>query len=227
MSETALFWFRLDLRLADNPALQAALDHGGPVVPVFIWSPEEEGCWRPGSASRWWLHQSLARLDASLRQRGSRLIIRRGPPLAALRALLDETGATAVYWNRRYEPAIVARDRDVKSTLRGDGRLVESFNGSLLFEPWAVRTQGDKPYRVFSPFWRACLARPQPELPRPAPGGIRGPERWPATLHPDELGLDLPDDRAGGLRSDWRPGEAGAADQLSRFLEVLEGYPTD
>ncbi len=99
MSETALLWFRLDLRLADNPALQAALDHGGPVVPVFIWSPEEEGRWRPGSASRWWLQQSLARLETSLRQRGSRLIIRRGPALVALRALLDETGATAVYWN--------------------------------------------------------------------------------------------------------------------------------
>jgi deoxyribodipyrimidine photo-lyase len=227
MSETALLWYRLDLRLADNPALQAALGHGGPVVPVFIWSPEEEGRWRPGSASRWWLHQSLARLETSLRQRGSRLIIRRGPALVALRSLLDETGATAVYWNRRYEPAVVARDRDLKTALRTDGRRAESFNGSLLFEPRSVRTQEDGPYRVFSPFWKACLACPHPDPPRPAPGEITGPERWPATLHPDELGLEPPDDRARGLRSSWRPGEAGAADQLSRFLEGLEGYTTN
>jgi deoxyribodipyrimidine photo-lyase len=226
MSETALFWFRLDLRLADNPALQAALGHGGPVIPVFLWSPEEEGRWQPGSASRWWLHQSLARLETSLRQRGSRLIIRRGPALVALRALLDETGATAVYWNRRYEPAVVARDRDVETALRRDGRRVESFYGSLLFEPRTVHTRRDEPYQVFSPFWKACLALPQPEPPGPAPGEITGPGRWPATLHRDELGLEPSDDRAGGLRSHWHPGEAGAAGQLSRFLEILEGYPS-
>jgi deoxyribodipyrimidine photo-lyase len=96
----------------------------------------------------------------------------------------------------------------------------------LLFEPWAVRTQQDEPYRVFSPFWKACLARPQPEPPGPAPGEISGPERWPATLRLDELGLEPSVDWAGGLRLNWRPGEAGAVDELSRFLEVLEGYPT-
>jgi deoxyribodipyrimidine photo-lyase len=227
MNETALFWFQLDLRLADNPALQAALDRGGPVVPVFIWSPEEEGRWQPGSASRWWLHQSLGRLETSLRRRGSRLIIRRGPAFLALRALLDETGASAVYWNRRYEPAVVARDRELKTALRRDGRRVESFNSSLLFEPHAVLTRQDEPYRVFTPFWKACLALPQPEPPGAAPGEIAGPARWPATLRRDELGLEPSDDWAGGLRSDWRPGEAGADDELSRFLEVLEGYPTE
>ena len=108
MSEASgsLLWFRQDLRLADNPALLAAVRRGGPVIPVFIWSPEEEGRWQPGAASRWWLHQSLAQLDASLRQRGSRLIIRRGPTLEAIRELLDHSGATAVYWNRRYEPTV-------------------------------------------------------------------------------------------------------------------------
>ena len=80
----SLLWFRQDLRLADNPALLAAVRHGGPVIPVFIWSPDEEGRWQPGAASRWWLHQSLAQLDVSLRQRGSRLIIRRGPALEAI-----------------------------------------------------------------------------------------------------------------------------------------------
>jgi deoxyribodipyrimidine photo-lyase len=225
MSETALLWFRLDLRLADNPALLAALDRGGPVIPVFIWSPEEEGQWQPGSASRWWLHQSLCRLDESLRERGSRLIVSRGPALDALRRLLDETGATAVYWNRRYEPAVVARDSDLKTALRRDGRRVESFNGSLLFEPWAVCTQQDGPYRVFSPFWKACLARPQPEPPGPAPPEITGPGGWPGTLRLDELGLEPSVDWAGGLSSNWRPGEAGAVDELSRSLGVLEGYP--
>ena len=120
MSEASgsLLWFRQDLRLADNPALLAAVRRGGPVIPVFIWSPEEEGRWQPGAASRWWLHQSLAQLDASLRQRGSRLIIRRGPTLEAIRELLDQSGATAVYWNRRYEPTVIGRDSRVKAALQ-------------------------------------------------------------------------------------------------------------
>jgi len=98
---SSLVWFRQDLRLADNPALLAALRRGGPIIPVFIWASDEEGPWPPGAACRWWLHQSLSVLDASLRRLGSRLIIRRGPTLETLRLLLDQTGSAAVFWNRR------------------------------------------------------------------------------------------------------------------------------
>jgi len=142
----SLLWFRQDLRLADNPALLAAVRHGGPVIPVFIWSPEDAGRWQLGAASRWWLHQSLAQLDVSLRQRGSRLIIRRGPALEAFRELLDQSGATAVYWNRRYEPAVISRDTSVNTALRHDGLITESLNGGLLFEPWTVQTTKGNPY---------------------------------------------------------------------------------
>src|SRR5579872_2637854 len=102
----AILWLRLDLRLADNPALHAAIRHGGAVIPVFIHAPDEEKPWQPGEASNWWLHQSLAALDKQLRKHGSRLIVRRGPALETLRKLIKETGATAVFWNRRYEPVV-------------------------------------------------------------------------------------------------------------------------
>src|SRR5881227_931458 len=114
---SSIVWFRQDLRLADNLALVAAVERERPVVCVFIWAPEEEGDWPPGAASRWWLHHSLVALDASLRRHGSRLVIRRGPSLAALRALIEATGADAVVWNRRYEPAAVERDAEVKREL--------------------------------------------------------------------------------------------------------------
>src|ERR1700749_2569753 len=97
----AIVWFRLDLRLADNPALDAARKHGGAVIPVFIWAPEEEKPWEPGATSRWWLHQPRAALAAELERRGSRLIIRRGETLSVLRDLARETKADAVFWNRR------------------------------------------------------------------------------------------------------------------------------
>lgn len=221
-----LVWFRQDLRLSDNPALLAAAHHGGPVLPVYVWSPEEEGRWAPGGASRWWLHQSLVRLDRSLRRCGSRLILRRGPTLEALRGLLADSGAAAVFWNRRYEPAVMGRDAVLKAALSRDGVIVESFNGSLLFEPGAVQTRTGQPFRVFTPFWKACLERQEPHLPAQAPTRVPPPRSWPASLDLDELGLEPTIDWAGGLRTCWQPGEKGASDQLDRFLnEGLAEYP--
>jgi deoxyribodipyrimidine photo-lyase len=222
-----LLWFRQDLRLADNPALLAAVRHGGPVIPVYVWSSEEEGRWPPGAASRWWLHQSLDRLGASLRRCGSRLILRRGPTLEALRGLIADSGAVAIYWNRRYEPPVKNRDAAVKTDLRRDGVTAESFNGTLLFEPGAVRTQTGQPYQVFTPFWKACLAAEEPAPPAEAPAHLPPPRSWPASLDLRELGLEPAIDWAGGLRACWQPGEAGASEQLDRFLkQALGHYPT-
>jgi deoxyribodipyrimidine photolyase len=101
-AHVSLVWFRHDLRVADNPALEAAVTRGGCVIPVYIWSPEEEGEWAPGAASRWWLYQSLAALSVNLQQRCSRLVLRHGPSLATLHALIRETGTQSVFWNRHY-----------------------------------------------------------------------------------------------------------------------------
>ena len=213
----ALVWFRQDLRLADNPALAAAVERGGPVIPVYIRAPEEEGAWPPGAASRWWLGRSLAALKGELEKRGSRLIVRCGPSGDALARLLAETGAGAVFWNRRYEPAAVARDRSVKAQLRGVGVLAESFNGSLLFEPWTVANRAGQPFRVFTPFWRACMSRPIPPLAADPPAHFASPEHWPSSLALSDLQLEPAIDWAGGFRECWVPGEAGALARLKRF----------
>jgi deoxyribodipyrimidine photo-lyase len=223
----SLLWLRQDLRLADNPALLAAIRHGGPIIPVFIWSPEEEGRWQPGAASRWWLHQSLSRLDASLRDRGTRLIFRRGTAIEVIRELANESGSNGVYWNRRYEPAVMDRDRVVQAALRRQGLIAESYPGCLLFEPGKVRSERGEPFRVFSAFWRACLARNEPGRPEDAPSAIESPRRWPSTLKLSELGLEPAIDWTSGLRTSWCPGEAGATEQLHRFLaKALPDYPS-
>jgi deoxyribodipyrimidine photo-lyase len=225
MSPT-LLWFRQDLRLADNPALAAAVARGGPVIPVYVWSPEEEGSAAPGAACRWWLHQSLKALDASLRPLGSRLIVRRGPARATLGALAAETGATAVLWNRRYEPAVSARDREVKASLAAAGLAVESFNSALLFEPWELATGSKTPFQVFTPFWRACLSRPAAPAPLRAPAAIAAPVRWPETLPLSSLALEPAIDWTGGIAAAWTPGEAGAQAALRAFLRgAVEAYP--
>src|SRR5690606_31263325 len=123
VTTTAIVWFRQDLRLADNPALAAAIRHDH-LIPLFIWSPDEDGAWAPGAASRWWLHDSLAALHDELVKLGSGLVIRAADSAAVLQAVAEETGAGAVYWNRRYEPAAVARDKLIKVALKDAGLAV-------------------------------------------------------------------------------------------------------
>jgi deoxyribodipyrimidine photo-lyase len=185
-----LVWFRQDLRLSDNPALAAAVDRGSPVIPVFIWAPEEEGAWRPGSASQCWLRRSLAALNAELEERGSRLIIRRGPTGKALNDLLAESGASAVVMNRRYEPAAVTLDGDLKLQLRERGISAESFNGNLLFEPGTIRNGSGQPFRIFAAFWRACLSKSVAPRSKDAPRKLRSPGNWPRSLELSTLGLE-------------------------------------
>lgn len=219
----SLVWFRRDLRLADNPALSAAVARGGPVIPVYIWSPEEEGAAAPGAASRWWLHHSLTRFDADLRGRGSRLIVRRGAGGKTLRALIGETGADAVFWNRCYEPPILRSDADIKSVLRADGLLVETFSSALLFEPWTVTSGAGKPFQVFTPFWKAALAGEPPLRPIDAPPRLSAPSMWPASPAVGELGLLPAHDWAGGIEAAWTPGERGASKSMERFLRDVAG----
>lgn len=214
-----LLWFRQDLRLADNPALKAACERGAPVIPVFIWAPGEEGDWAPGGASRWWLHQSLAALDDDLRALGSRLILRSGSTQQTLETLLKETGADAVLWNRRYEPAAITRDTTIKETLRARGVTADSFNAALLHEPWTIANQSKKPFQVFTPYWRHCLTKADPSEPVPTPKELPVPSRWPKSPALEALELEPKINWAAGMRTAWRPGAAGADDNLKRFLD--------
>lgn len=221
---STIVWFQRDFRLADHPALLAAAQRGA-VIPVFIWSPDEEVPWPPGGASRWWLHQSLAQFDSSLRRLGARLILRAGPTVDVLRSLIEETGASAVYWSRRYEPAGRRLAEQVHGVLRGAGIATADFPGTLLFEPTAIHTQAGEPYQVFSLFWRRCLREPEPAVPEPAPTRLSVPNTWPATLPLAALGLEPSINWTDGLRNTWRPGETGAHERLRRFLDgVLRSY---
>ncbi len=224
-STANILWLRQDLRLADNPALHAAGRRGGPVVPLFIWAPDEEGAWPPGGASRWWLHQSLARLAAELQKAGVGLIIRRGASLAQLLDVAGKTGAQAVFCNRRYEPAAIARDRKVEAALGAAGLRVESFNGALLHEPPGIRNKSGQPFQVFTPFWKACLASAEPDAPLSAPRSLAPLPKRATSLPLAALELEPRINWTGGLHAAWQPGSAGAKAELDRFLhDGLLGY---
>ena len=220
-----IVWFRQDLRLQDNSALSAALKRGGPIIPVFILDDAAEGRWQAGGATRWWLHHSLLRLDEALRARGSRLQLARGASGEVLRSLLTQTGATAVYWNRRYEPAIVARDKLIKSEFAADGVEVKSFNSALLFEPHTVQNKAGLPFQVFTPYWKHCQTLPIEEPGRLPAGEFAAPARWPSSLKLEGLAL-LPKIKwDGGLQETWQPGEAAALKRLKQFTaKAVEQY---
>ncbi|MBN9490747.1 MAG: deoxyribodipyrimidine photo-lyase [Alphaproteobacteria bacterium] len=216
---TSIVWFRNDLRLADNPALTAGARRG-PIVPVYILDQETEGLRARGGASRWWLHQSLTALDLSLRRYGSRLVLRQGKAEQVLPALASEYSASAIYWNRAYDQGSVEQERRLQQLLTHRGVSTESFKGNFLFEPWEVKTSADAPFKVFTPFWRACRALPPPPLALPAPQQLSSPANDLAddTLASWQLLPNAPD-WAGGLRETWTPGEAGATERLSTFLD--------
>ncbi|MBN6148790.1 deoxyribodipyrimidine photo-lyase [Xanthomonas sp. AmX2] len=224
----AIVWFRRDLRLDDQPALRAALDAGHTPVPLYLHSPEDDGAWAPGAASRAWLHRSLQALQRQLAERGSRLLLRTGAAEPALRRLIDETGAVAVYWNRRYEPAMQSRDARIKRSLREQGLEVRSSNASLLFEPWTLATKQGGPYKVFTPFWRSALSQWRMPPPDPAPQYLPAlPAAWHSVAL-EQLGLQPGRDWDRGFWEVWQPGADGAHEALEVFVDgAMRGYLHD
>ncbi|MEO0981767.1 MAG: deoxyribodipyrimidine photo-lyase [Pseudomonadota bacterium] len=219
-------WFRNDLRLADNPALHAAAQ-AGPVICVYVFE-EDPAAARPlGGAAKWWLDKSLARLSEQIASKGGGLIIRRGAARAIVPDLAAECGASGVYWNRRYEARERDTDAHVKSALKAQDRTAESFNGSLLTEPWTVKTKSGGHYRVFTPYWKALLSD------YVAPPPLGAPEKLSASdlssLSIDDLSLHpTSPDWSVEFSDAWTPGEAAALDRLEAFLDgPVSNYGTD
>ena len=217
---TAILWFRSDLRLADNLALHAALSRAERVVPVFVHAPAEAGRWPAGAASRWWLHHSLEALAAELGARGAPLLLLHGPSAVALVTLARTLRAGAVFWNRSYEPQARARDAEVASALAAEGVGTETFAGALLAEPASVATQSGTPFRVFTPFWRACQTVLDSTGP-PIAAPLSIPGRADVATALPLAALDLLPQRgwAAGFPRYFTPGEAGAQARLADFLD--------
>ncbi len=216
MTTPLILWFRRDLRLADQPMLAAAVASGLPIIPVFILDPETEAL---GAAPLWRLGLSVEDFARSLGAIGSRLILRRGPALAVLRALAAETGARAVHWSRLYDPAAIARDTTVKAALIADGIAATSHPGHVLFEPWTVETGQGGFYRVYSPFWRAVAGRDPGDLIAP-PTRLPVPESWPASDRIEDWHLARRMQRgAAVVRPHQTVGEAAAQARLDTFTD--------
>lgn len=228
-NSTAIVLFRHDLRIADNRALSAAASGFDEILPVFIIDEESPGTRPLGGARRWWLHHSLEALSKSLDELGAPLVLRKGRMDEIVPALAAETGAAAIFWNRRYDPPGRQADHRMEAALREAGLDAESFEGHLLHEPADLKTGSGGHYRVYSPFWRALSAMGDPRAPVDAPPKLNAPSRMPRSerLAAWKL-LPTTPDWAGGLREAWAPGEAGAQERLEDFLDSgIKGYADD
>ncbi|WP_417495797.1 cryptochrome/photolyase family protein [Maricaulis sp.] len=222
----ALVWFRRDLRLADNPALHAAIQTGRPLILVFIDQRDRTLGTAPGEAADWWLQGSLASLARDIKARGGRLTLLRGDPADLIPSLAREHGIAEAFWNRSGEPAIDDRDRSVAAALQTAGTKPHAFAGTTLINPDTLLTGSSTPYKVFGAFWRAALRDlgPRPALPAPEHLPMAAPLPTGAALEDWGLRPAKPD-WATGLDAQWKPGEAGAKERLDRFLDAaLNSY---
>ena len=212
----AIVWFRQDLRRSDNPALSAAAATGAPVLPIYILDDDKAADWAMGEASRWWLHNSLQALDASL---DGNLKFFRGDAGTIIKQLAADTNARGVFWNRCYEPWRVERDQQIEAKLAEQGIDVEVTNGSLLCEPENALKKDGTPYRVFTPYYRSTYAEgiPPREPSRASP--IRSFASGVSGIALDELELMPAIPWYESIAEVWTPGEIGARRRLKRFLE--------
>ena len=215
-------WFRQDLRLADNPALTAACERGE-IFPVYILDDVAAGAWKMGGASRWWLHHALEDLNSSL---DGNLNLFKGDASKVLPDLAAKIGASAIYWNRCYEPWRISRDAEIKIVMKEHGLDVKSFCGSLLWEPWEVLKKDSTPYKVYTPYYRrGCLSLPSPRRPLSAPKNIQIYKKSEHSLNLEELYL-MPiikwDEK---ITNRWTVSEKAAQQRLDEFLlDELQDY---
>ncbi|KQS74366.1 deoxyribodipyrimidine photolyase [Rhizobium sp. Leaf384] len=219
-----IVWFRKDLRTDDNRALASAAEAGRPVIALYIREDNAE-TGPLGEAQAWWLHHSLTSLSEQIEKRGTRLVLRSGNAETVLRRIVEETGASAIFWNRRYDPAGIAIDTALKEALSSDGIEAASFSGFLLHEPSRVKTKTGGPYRVYTPFWRAVEAGGEPDEPIDAPETLPAPSRFPSSEPLDAWNLLPKRTWADDFSQRWVPGEASALEKLEDFTEsTIRGY---
>ena len=219
----AIMWFRQDLRISDNPALFHACSLDKPLICVFVLDEISPDTRAYGAAQRWWLHHSLTSLKVSLAQRGVTLLLKRGPAPQVIDELVNQTGADAIFWNRRYGEGEQAVDRQIKADFEGEAR---SFAGLLLHEPSKVRNGTGAPYKVYTPFWKNFRAGPAPRKPLGEPQTFTAFAPLPEGEDLAEWSL-LPTapDWSSGIGETFTPGEAAAQQNLQRFLgRHIDGY---
>lgn len=218
-----ILWFRRDLRLNDHTPLIKALKHaketGAKILPLYIWDTLSPKTIKLGSASKWWLHYSLIDLQESLKKRSSDLILRSGPAVDVIRELTNEVNVKAIYFHHSVLPGENEIENDLATLCEEKSIDYKRFKGELLFHPSKIKTGSNTPYKVFTPFWRACLQQDLPSKPLAVPKQIPNPNHWPSSENLESWSL-LPTNPnwAKGVEERWHPGESNVSKVVNNFI---------
>lgn len=224
--QTTLVIFRCDLRVADNLALYYAFEHSDKVIALYVLDDQTERLL--GGASCWWLHHSLLALGNKLAHMNIPLILRKGIDLDVIKTVAEEYDVDALVWNRSYDRGGVILGRKRKTWASEINLTSRSFNSTLLHEPFEMRNKSGGFFKVFSPFWRACLANDKLDLPADLAARAQNSKMPPYNDKLEGWKTDKLDDWdllpqnpnwAEDFSAHWQPGEDGAFSKLETFLD--------
>ena len=215
----SIVWFRNDLRVTDNAVINYCLENKRKILPVYIYDPSTS----LGSASKWWLKNSLKSLNKSLK---GNLVVLVGDPSKILLDLVDMNCIKEILWNERYSKDDINQDNEIINIIKNHRVNYMTFHSCLLKNPQITLKKDATPFKVYTPFYKQqyqdmtyelfnydaekidyvdCVQKDQ--ISKILDVAIRT-ERWHEKL------LDK-----------WAPGEAGAQEKLKVFLSNgLEGY---
>ncbi|KAJ3152991.1 hypothetical protein HDU86_005447 [Geranomyces michiganensis] len=246
---TSLVWFKMDLRIADNPALSAAtaaaVSTSRPVIALFLVNVEEWVGHDMAPIRADFILRNLACLKNSLASLNIRLIVRNverngldsAETVAEVARAVD---ARKVYWNQEYEVDERKRDKKTETILKAAGVEVTRFHDQCVMDPGTVLTKEGKPYKVFTKFkytWITLVVRNRMHARFPPPAvantvDLPAAAQQYADAHSDcptkfETGLQLDEAKAKAARQDFPAGEEEAHRRLNRFLtERARNYAT-
>ena len=216
MKTNCLVWFRKDLRLTDNPAIDAAKDFQT-VYSVFIFDDDIYENKYLGGASLWWLESSLQILNKSLQ---NNLVILHGDSLEIIPSLCEALKIESVFWNRCYENDRIKKDTKLKKYLLESNVEAKSFSGSLLWEPWKIKNKSGNPYKVFTPFYKSgCLESTSPRLPIIKPKNLALKKVKTSLKKYKFKYLIQKNHWSSKFKKYWEIGEDGANSSLEKFLK--------
>lgn len=209
--------FRQDLRLEDNSALWHASKQNSPLILLYIFDDKTPGKWKIGGAQRWWLHHSLLKLKTEIEKKGGSLILRRGNAFDVLSDVASTTKPQSIYFNRCYEPYWIDFEKKVRNHFASQRIEVQSYNSSLLIEPWELLSKQGTHFKVYTHFFNAAVKDLQIPKTFPKPNfesynSIRSEKIEDWNLLPQHPNW------AKEFSTMWCPGESGAHQKLKNFL---------
>ena len=214
--KNCLIWFRNDLRLRDNPLIAHCIKHNLKVIPVYIADMTDS----MGSASKWWLKESLSSLNKSL---NGKLLIETTDKKHVLKNLCSEYKIDSIVWSARYASDEIIEDSDIEKYLLKQGYRVDIFHSSLLKNPETTLKKDGTPFKVYTPFYKQKYLDVKYQIHEYDFKKLQFIDNIKPSENIDTIFSK--ENWHNKFTDEWQPGESGAVKKLNLFIkDGLNGY---